>query len=260
MGGGEGLHHVGVLAIEGCSCAYVFVYMVLLLTRAGPDSARSKAALEGLGFDVFVEPMFEIVYLRTEPLNLEPYDMVVATSRNGIGAIASLTKERNIRFLTVGDSTMECALSLGFTDVISAGGTVRDVLSYLNSNARGAKVLYARGEEVSCDLRGAADDMDLVMEEIVLYRAAARSSLSPQCCDLLANGKISDIAFYSARTAKIFTSLSRPYNEFLRDVCVYSMSSGALRALNTGDWKRIMVSKYPTEESLFKLLLGAEES
>ncbi|WP_238523316.1 uroporphyrinogen-III synthase [Anaplasma centrale] len=257
MGGGGSVGRRGSVF---CSCHGRLPMGMLVLTRASADSAKSKGALEELGFDVFVEPMFEVVHLRTEALKLQSYDVTVVTSRNGVDVIAKLTDERDICILTVGDSTMKRATALGFTNVVSAGGTVRDVVSCLNAYQRGTKVLYARGEEVSYDLRGAAEKMGFEVEEAVLYKVVARANLSPQCCDLLMNGEILGVVFYSTRTAKIFTELSRQYSRLLRNVCAYSMSSGVFRALDVGAWKRILVSRRPTEESLFKLLLGIERS
>ena len=233
---------------------------MLVLTRAGADSAKSKGVLEGLGFDVFVEPMFEVVHLRAGALRLQPYGVTIATSRNSVNVIAKLTNERDACILTVGNSTMRRATALGFTNVISAGGTVRDILPCLDAYQRGTKILYARGEEVSYNLRGAAEEMGFEVEEAVLYKVVARKNLSSQCCDLLANGKISGVVFYSTGTAKIFTELSGPYSRLLRNVCAYSMSSGVFRVLNAGAWRQILVSRRPTEESLFKLLLGIEGS
>ena len=233
---------------------------MLVLTRASADSAKSKGALERLGFDVFVEPMFEVVHLRTEALRLHSYDVTVVTSRNGVDVIAKLTDERDACILTVGDSTMRRATALGFTNVVSAGGTVRDILSCLGAYQRGAKILYARGEEVSYDLRSAAEEMGFEVEEAVLYKVVARKDLSPQCRDLLMNGEVSGVVFYSTGTAKIFTELSGPYSRLLRNVCAYSMSNSAFRVLNAGAWRQILVSRHPTEESLFKLLLGIEGS
>ncbi|KAF2281970.1 hypothetical protein GH714_042794 [Hevea brasiliensis] len=192
---------------------------MLVLTRASADSAKSRGVLERLGFDVFVEPMFEVVHLRTEALRLHSYGVTVATSRNGVDVIAKLTDERDACILTVGDSTMRRATALGFTNVVSAGGTVHDILSCLGAYQRGAKILYARGEEVSCDLRSAAEEMGFEVEEAVLYKVVARKDLSPQCCDLLMNGEVSGVVFYSTGTAKIFTELSGPYSRLLRNVC-----------------------------------------
>ncbi|MGN7661124.1 MAG: uroporphyrinogen-III synthase [Anaplasma sp.] len=236
----------------------VFVDGMLLMTRPKADSVRSKSTLEKLGFDVFIEPMFEVLYLRTGTLDFTPYSMVVATSRNGIGAMARCTKERAMSILTVGNSTMEYALSLGFTDVVSAGGTVNDLLFYLGSQVRRARVLYVRGEVVSHDLRAAANNLGFTTDEVVLYRTVPRDCFSVECRDLLSHGKISGVVFYSAGTAKIFIELVKSCGGLLQNVRAYSISKNIHRILRSCPWREVLISEHPTEESLFQLLLNIE--
>ncbi|MGN7678985.1 MAG: uroporphyrinogen-III synthase [Anaplasma sp.] len=235
-----------------------FVDGMLLMTRPKADSVRSKSALEKLGFDVFIEPMFEVIYLQTEALDFAPYGMVVATSRNGIGAMAQCTKERAMSILTVGDSTMKYALSLGFTDVVSAGGTVNDLLFYLSSQVQRARILYVRGEVVSHDLKAAADNLGFATDEVVLYRTVPKDRFSVECLDLLSHGKISGVVFYSARTAEIFIKLIRSYSSLLQNIRAYSISENIRGILRSCPWKEVLISEYPTEESLFQLLLNIE--
>ena len=227
----------------------------ILMTRAIDDSVKSQEALEECGFNVFIEPMFKVYYLPAIVERLERYNFVVATSKHGIIGMAQSTNERNMKVVTVGNSTMECATNLGFKNVCTVNGTVRDLLSYLKVRARGSNVLYVRGKDVSHDLQGSAKELDIEVEELILYETVASTRISPECGNLFTNGQISCVLFYSKGAAKIFMKLvAKKYREFLSTVSAYTMSRGAQEVLNAYRWQRVCVSEQPTEESLFRLL------
>ncbi|KJV65006.1 uroporphyrinogen-III synthase HemD family protein [Anaplasma phagocytophilum str. ApMUC09] len=229
---------------------------MLLLTRAMCDSVKSRDALIAMGFDVFIEPMFEVRYLAAEITGLEGYEVVLATSRHGITGMAQATDNRSIPIITVGDSSMKHALSLGFQNVKTVSGTAEDLLHYLRTKSYSSKVLYIRGTNISHDLSKMARNFGITVEELILYETIRSTKLSPECCYLLSKRKISGVLFYSMETAKIFMNLvEKKYKECLATVAAYTISSRVCDALNTCKWKGVFVSESPTEESLFRLLL-----
>ena len=234
---------------------------LILLTRAIDDSVKSKEILEGLGFDVFTEPMFRVHYSPVIMEKLDRHDMVVATSRHGIIGMAKSTNERNMHILTVGNRTMECAIDLGFTNVDTVSGTVLNLLNYLKVNARGYRVLYVRGKNVSHDLKKSAEALNVTVEESIMYETVASNTISPECGYLLSSGQVSGALFYSRDTAKIFMKLvEKRYSEFLDVVSAYTISKEAQEVLNAYRWKKVCISEQPTEESLFKLLCDLPNS
>ncbi|MDB1135009.1 uroporphyrinogen-III synthase [Candidatus Anaplasma sp. TIGMIC] len=230
---------------------------MLLLTRAVEDSIKSKDALAKLGFSVFIEPMFRVYYLSTEIGDISSYDGVIVTSKHGVRGMYNATKERNMRIIAVGDSTMECAVSLGFSNVHTVGGRVDDILQYMGAAMPGANLLYARGVHVSHDLCEAARNVGISVEEVVLYEAVATDKMSSECLEYINNRRISGILFYSERTAEIFIRLAKNAGiseEITRSVSAYTISLGASKALSVYPWKDVLVSQHPTEASLFELL------
>lgn len=229
---------------------------MLLLTRPIDDSIKSKDVLAALGFEVMIEPMLEVVYHPVAIIKIREYDLVVATSRHGIAGLASSTTMRDIRIVTVGDSSKKYAIDLGFRSVEAAGGTVFDLLQHLKEVACGKRVLYVRGAHVSYDLRKSAEQLDVSLEELVLYSTSASVDFSLVCRNALALGRISGVLFYSPRTAEIFLELAAKslQLECLHCTVAYTMSSRAAQVLGTCKWKGIFVSEYPTEASLFELV------
>ncbi|MFV9838570.1 MAG: uroporphyrinogen-III synthase [Aaplasma endosymbiont of Hyalomma asiaticum] len=234
---------------------------LILMTRAIDDSMKSKEILEGLGFCVFTEPMFRVHYPTVVMEKLDRYDMVVATSRHGIIGMAKSTNERNMHVLTVGNRTMECAIDLGFINVDTVNGTVLNLLDYLNFNARGRRVLYIRGRNISHDLKKSAEELNVTVEESITYETVASTAISPECGYLFTSGRVSGVLFYSKGTAEIFMKLvEKEYSEFLDVVSAYTISREAQEVLNACRWKRVCISEQPTEESLFKLLCDLSDS
>lgn len=229
---------------------------MLLLTRSIADSIKSKAALTALGFEVFVEPMFEVIYHQAAMTEIHGYDLIIATSRHGVAGLAKVTAARDIPMVTVGDSTRECAIDLGFRSVDTVSGTVSDLLQYLRLNASGARVLYVRGAHVSHDLRSNVAQLGAVLEETVLYSTNVSRGLSAACSRLLVSGSITGVLLYSARTAEIFVELVSRQQQIahLSRVVAYTISPRAKQILGAFKWKEILVSEHPTEASLFELL------
>ncbi|QJC27413.1 uroporphyrinogen-III synthase [Anaplasma platys] len=230
---------------------------MLLLTRPVADSIKSKNVLVALGFEVFIEPMFEVVYHPTTIPKIHEYDLVIATSRHGITGLARVTEARDIPMVTVGDSSREHAIDLGFVAVDTVSGTVSDLLQYLKHEACGSRVLYVRGTHTSYALCSSAVQLDVSLEEVVLYGTDESSGLSAKCSHLLSSGGISGILFYSTRTAEIFMELaaSNQQQGHLCHIKAYTISPRAKQVLRDYGWKEILVSEHPTEVSLFELLL-----
>ncbi|MEH0831366.1 uroporphyrinogen-III synthase [Anaplasma bovis] len=228
---------------------------MLVVTRAMGDSIRTRDKLIELGFDVFIEPMFEVEYLDFGTVSLDKYDVIAITSRYGIDALSSLTDVRSISIVTVGDATKAYAESLGFRDVTSVAGVATDLSNHISLYAKNAKVLYARGVDIAHDLASTVRNAGVEVEELIVYRTMASSALSTEFCELLVTGKISGIVFYSKGAARTFVDLATKYNDCFYMTCAYTLGSDYIETLGKYPWKGIYASKFPSEEALFQLLV-----
>src|SRR5215510_1502529 len=98
--------------------------MHVLITRPGDDGARLADLLRSMGHDPLFEPLLTIRQLDGPPLDLSGVQAILATSANGVRAIASRNTERQIALYAVGDATARSAKEAGFLDISSAAGDV----------------------------------------------------------------------------------------------------------------------------------------
>src|SRR5262245_51392023 len=95
--------------------------MRLAVTRPLEDAQELKAALEAQGHDVIIAPMMEIVSA-PRPLDLAGVQALLATSANGVRALAQSTARRDVALFAVGSATGAAARQAGFAFIEVAGG------------------------------------------------------------------------------------------------------------------------------------------
>ena len=92
--------------------------MHVLITRPEPDASETRAQLEALGHDVSVEPLLRIEPLPIDAGAFEGAQALIATSRNGLRALAAseraAPRRSSIPIFTVGPGTAELARAQGF--------------------------------------------------------------------------------------------------------------------------------------------------
>ena len=102
--------------------------MHVLITRPEPDAGALKAQIEAMGHAVSLEPLLQIELLPIAADALAGAQAIIATSRNGLRALAesaALPEALELPLFAVGPGTAELARSLGFRRVIAGGGACR---------------------------------------------------------------------------------------------------------------------------------------
>ncbi|UVW84285.1 uroporphyrinogen-III synthase [Wolbachia endosymbiont of Aedes albopictus] len=228
----------------------------ILLTRPLLDSFNTKNILRKYGYKVFIEPVFTIKYLNPD-ISAYEFDVVISTSKNSVKAFSQICKVDGFPIITVGNSTMQAAKNLGFSDIISADSNVDGLISFIKAHYSNAiKFLYIRGQEVSCDLKKRLSEEDFNVREVVLYKTIIKRSLTNRCKNLLLDGKIDGVAFFSSQTARVFCSLvlKSGLSPVMNNAVAYTMSKNIADSLKLIKWKKIITSRLPTRESLIDII------
>lgn len=224
----------------------------ILLTRPLSDSLGTRSMLRKHGYKVYIEPIFTIKYLYPD-LSQYEFDIVISTSKNSIKAFSHIYKVDDLPIITVGNSTMETAKCLGFANVVSVDSNVDGLVSFIKTNcSKEMKLLYIRGQEVSCDLKKRLSDENFNVKEVILYRTIAKRHLTNRCKNLLLDGSISSIVFFSTQTARVFCSLvtKSGLSSMMSNVVAYSMSKNIADSLKSIKWKAVTTSRLPTQDNL----------
>lgn len=230
----------------------------VLLTRPRQDSEALAADLQARGRACLIEPMLEIRPYGNVTLALEQVQAFLLTSANGARALAAVTTERGLPAYVVGSKTASAARDLGFKSVYSADGDMSAltelVLAQLAPKA--GVLLHAAGKAIAGDLAGALAGHGYDVRRVALYDALPTEKFSPATVDGLRNGEITDVLFFSPRTAAAFVRLVKDAG-LMRQcarVSAVCLSPAVARAAEMIPWKALCVAAHPDEAALLREL------
>jgi uroporphyrinogen-III synthase len=236
--------------------------MRVVVTRPQDNAERTAAALRARGHEVLVTPL-----LKVEPIHdklASNWGGVIITSANAAAAIAAhparaaLTK---LRLYAVGQRSALAARLIGFTDIIVAGGSVRDLVRTLAARKADARapLLYLAGEDRAADLIGELAARGIAAEMAVIYRAVV-APFPPALTAALKEETVDIVLHYSKRSAVAFVDGARTEGVIaqavrLRHLCLSRPIAEPLSGAGAGN---IGVAARPDEAALFDLLGPAQ--
>ena len=232
--------------------------MLALVTRPRDDAEATAALLRQRGFEVLIDPLMTVIQMPDALPDLDGVQGILATSANGVRALAQATPRRDIPLWAVGDATGRTARELGFETVDSAGGDV-DKLAWRVTervSPKAGALVHVAGTEVAGDLSGSLSRLGYRVERAVLYRTQKADGLSDQTRGALAQGAVSAALFYSPRTAQLFADLAQAakiHDEFNRS-WAFALSPAVAQKLSSLPWRRIVSAAHPTQDDLFAAL------
>jgi uroporphyrinogen-III synthase len=240
---------------------------LMLITRPSEDALPLAEQLQGLGCDVWAEPMIAIDIKHKQAQSLAdlldmPPQAIVITSANGMRALCALTPNRTIKLITVGPASRDEAQLQGFSHIDMAkpeyGGDVNGLVRHISENytADGGMLLHISGNVVAGDLVGQLKTKGLPANHIALYNAQAASKLSAEVRNGLKEKTINSVLFYSPRTADIFIELIKNANLIaeLSALNCYCLSNNVAEKFKDISFKNIHIAKNPTGDDMLLLI------
>jgi len=235
----------------------------IIITRPVEDAEKLAETLSKLGHNPIIEPILNIYFLQSASLELKEKlgkkpQAILLTSANGARALASMTEERKIKIITVGDASAEEAKNLGFKNVTSAGGDVNSLADYVEKNCKKTDgwLLHVAGSVLAGDLQTILKNKGFIIDRVVAYEAEPAHSFSLATKSALINCELDSVLFYSPRTAKIFTELANNSKiaYLLKNTRALCLSEAVAAELEKDKWSKIMVASEPKQESLLSLI------
>ena len=227
---------------------------VALVTRPREDSASLTAALERRGFVVQAEPLLEIHTRTGVRLDLDGVQGYLATSANGVRALAANGAPRDLPVWAVGDATARTAHDLGFSRVESAKGDAATLTRLVAGRVdpHAGALLHAAGTKVAGDLSGGLGALGYAIRREILYEARTVPALSPPLIAALQTEAVDLALFFSPRTAATFVTLAAAAGclEAGRAVAAYALSGAVAQALEPMPWRQILTAERPEQDSL----------
>ena len=228
--------------------------MHILFTRSLEDSKDLILRFNELGHKVSYMPVIEIEKVDHDLINFNDFKGLIFTSANSLKFINSKEVDKNIFCFCVGSATEKKALSLGFQNVISAEGNVRNLKEIIlrNFNSNVGKILYLSGELISKDLDKELNLLGYDIKRIINYTAKPIREIDQKFLENL-KSSVPDILYvYSQNSALSLLNLINKYN--LNDVWMNTnlmcMSEKISSVLNNIKWKKIFLFNAGEEEYL----------
>jgi uroporphyrinogen-III synthase len=236
--------------------------MRVVLTRPQDDSERTAAVLRTKGHDVLIAPL-----LRVEPIDakLTPaWGGIVITSANAVAAVASSAARDGLTKLplyAVGKRTADAARAAGFTDIVTAGGDVRDLLRKIVARRADDKgpLLYLAGEDRSGDLIGDLAVRGIAAEMAVVYRAAA-VPFSVALIDALKAGEVEAVLHFSKRSAESYLAGAEAAQVAAQalETSHFCLSAQIAVPLQAAGAPRVVIAKRPDEAAMIELVTASK--
>lgn len=233
--------------------------MRVINTRPQSDAAPLTQALAALGHEVIEAPLLEIRF-RAEagPLDLGGIQAVLATSANGVRALAAATESRKVPLFAVGDATARTAKELGFAHVTSAAGDVETLAATVADalDPDHGLLLHVAGTKVAGDPAGALAGAGFEVRRVTLYEAYAAQTLPAAAIAALRAASTDAVVFFSPRTAQTFVRLVGDAG--LADACqmlnAYCLSPAVAGEIAGLDWRGVHVAERPEQDALLGCL------
>jgi len=226
-----------------------------------PDCERQAETLRMRGHEVIVEPLLQIEYLDVGRLKLKGVQAFIATSRNGLRALArneALAKAKRRPLFTVGEATATMARALGFLKIHTGQDTAEALIPLIAEKctaARGA-VMHLAGERLAFDLKSALEARGLNVLQPALYRAAPAHALGEETRKALGDATLQGVVLMSPATARCWAGLATKagLNRSVSALHHYCLSDAVAKEIEGLDPVRISVADVPREDELLALM------
>jgi uroporphyrinogen-III synthase len=234
--------------------------MRVLLTRPREDSERTARELLSRGDEAVIAPLFEITFMDVPEPPLEGVQAVLATSSNGVRALARRSPRRDIPVFAVGTQSAVTAALEGFRFIRNAEGDAAALASLVQTELRpdSGALLHATGTNVSPALSAGLREAGFEIRSCVLYGIIEADKLPDAAVEALRSGQLDAVLIYSPRSARLFADLVKKAGLAancgrLIACCISSETSAPFDGLAFAD---IRIAASPDQDSLLALLGG----
>lgn len=221
--------------------------MRVLITRPEEDAARIAKLLAERGHIPVVAPLLRVRFLDGPEIALDGVQAILATSANGVRALARRTARRDVPLFAVGPQTAGEASAAGFAIVRNAQGDAAALARATRGWAApgGGALLHVKGAEGDGALAHLLQQAGYAVRSVVLYDVAATDA----ALDLDA---IDAALFFSPRSARIFRERAAGLSTgAVTAVCISQATAEALAPLV---FRAVRVAAAPNQAALLDCL------
>jgi uroporphyrinogen-III synthase len=230
--------------------------MRILVTRPAEDGAQIARLLADMGHEAILAPLLTVRIFDGPRLTLEGIQAVLATSANGVRALAARSDARDVPLFAVGPQTAEAAARAGFIRIRNASGDAAALADAVPgwADPKAGPLIHAAGAESSGKLAEALAAKGFQVLRETLYRVDAAAHLPDTAAQALRESSVQAALFFSPRSAGIFAERTRQAGlstAGMLAVCISAKTADALHGLT---FSQIKVAAAPNQAALVACL------
>jgi uroporphyrinogen-III synthase len=228
--------------------------MKVLVTRPIEDGEETAHQLRLRGHQVLVAPLLATQFRDGAEISLKDVQAILATSANGVRALARRTARRDVALFVVGPQTAAQAQALGFENVKNADG---DAVTL----AQAAKNWAAPDKGALLHVAVEGNDAKLVqmlasftVRQEILYAVTAVEHMPADAAAALRQGALDTALFFSPRSAAVFRDRAIGEELPVANVMAVCISAAAATALAPLVFADLRIAARPNQASLLQVI------
>jgi uroporphyrinogen-III synthase len=228
--------------------------MRVLITRPIDDGEETARQLSLRGHESLIAPLMTVRFHDGPEVMLDDVQAILATSANGVRALARRTQRRDVAVFAVGPQTAMEAQRLGFSDVKSADGDAQALALAATGWAEpgNGTLFHAVGEGHDGKLAERLSGFRLRQE--ILYAVSPVEKMPQEAAIALGERRLDAALFYSPRSAAIFRDCMLREALPVENLLAACISIAAAAALQPLVLKDVRVAAKPNQTALLKLI------
>ncbi|MFL2853025.1 MAG: uroporphyrinogen-III synthase [Candidatus Pelagibacter sp.] len=189
--------------------------MNILITRPLIDAEDLMGKFFSLGHKIIHIPTLKISSIKMKPIDANQYNAFIFTSANAIRNLKVEQQDKSKLCFCVGAITEKIARTLGYSNTVSAGGTVNALKNLIiNSDQINEKssIAYFCGDNVSYDLDNELKREGFTTNKIINYTSEKITDLNDENKKIISSHPPDIIFVYSTRSAISFIEIVKKYS------------------------------------------------
>jgi uroporphyrinogen-III synthase len=186
--------------------------MRLMVTRPEPDGALLKAHLAARGHEAVLAPLLVVDLSLGEPIETGGVQAYIATSRNGLRALAlspAIEAARDRPVYCIGPGTAATARALAIHQVIEGPRAAAELVQLIVDTAEvnGGPLVHLAGETLAFDVAGELTRLGYTVLAPVVYRVSPVGRLPRAAVEGLVQRAVDGVILLSPQTGRIYARL-----------------------------------------------------
>ena len=228
--------------------------MRILLTRPQQDAVRFAELLQARGHQPLCAALLSVRFFDGPVLTLAGVSAILATSANGVRALARRTKERALPLFAVGPQTADAARAAGFEKIEFSDGDAATLaeamLGWLKPDS--GVLLHAASADNEGRLKTLLAEEGYRVAVQVLYEIIAIHKLPDLAREALAQKGLDAVTVFSRNSALALQDcIDRAgLSEACRGLVAVCISAAAAEALAPLPFRSVVIAEKPNQNAM----------